>query len=358
MSNISSINNKLAFISTKFYELITKRIPDRNIVISPPSILLIVKMLLRASTDRSRNQLLDLLYMLPLDDDEDDDSNTDRILKELLSRTEYTSMFFIDHSKRIHDSYNKYVSKSNITSLVSGDVDTLYNKMRELNYSAEEILSSIRRTPESIILFSIKYSDLWESPFSDNDSHKFFVTKYLTKVVPYIITSGMFGHMYCHEIKSNIINIPYLHNTYSMLLFFADTYKNFKYLEKHITPRILLSSKLGLNNMKYSEISVSIPKFSIQTQHNIKSVFVELGITDIFDENSSMKSVSPDKFSVTNLYVKSQVDFINNKVILGDQKKWEEISNNNYHINRPFIFVIKYNKTGSVVFMGKVKDPE
>lgn len=228
--------------------------------------------------------------------------------------------------------------------------------MNKRNYGNDDIYRVIRNSIDSAILIDISYAGIWENMFTDHGLHDFFVTNDYPKNIPYMITSGMFGHMYCDEIRSHVIDIPYLHNTYSLLLLFSDTYKNFRYLENHITSRII-SNKIVFGNMQYTDITVVMPRFSIITQHDIKSIFTSLGIIDIFSDRASMKLLSPDKIPITMLHVKTRIDFINNRFKLSDQKRWTDLSGVSYYLNKPFMFCIKYNKSGTILFLGKITDP-
>ncbi|QRY18891.1 ORF-21 [Teiidae poxvirus 1] len=350
MNNINNINSVLAFVGTKFYNHLRKT-ERGNILVSPPGIMAIVNTLLKSSTDRTKYQFLDNFRILT------EEHNVEQMLVEILSSTQYESLYLIDTKKKLNLNYKRYMNKSDISTIVIGELTTLCDIMKRLNYSLEDILSVAEEYFDSAFVFDIRYTGLWETQFMDYDSHRFSVTRFTVKAVPYMITSGMLGYIYYHEVRAHIVNIPYLHNTYSLCLIFADTYRNFKYLESRLTPSVLLSTKTIFSNMIYTDITISFPKFSAVTHHDLKSVFEKIGITDLFDNNASMKSLSPDTIPLTKLCMKVQVDFLNNRFLLTDQKRWENVSKNRFHLDKPFMFLIKYNKTNSILFLGKVKDP-
>ncbi|ARF02667.1 SWPV1-053 [Shearwaterpox virus] len=347
MTNINAINNKLALIAKKFYDVISKS-SYKNIVFSPPCIMLISRILLKASSHRAKIQLLEFFDIVI-----SDTSNIEKILIEILSKSQFDIAFYLNTDKRINTSYRRYINKIDTVIVDNTDVDYLKDILTSLNFKRNDI----KKTFESVVIFDINYMGIWETMFVDYDYHTFNVSKYMLKQVPYMATKGMFGYTYCTELKCHVIDIPYLYNTHSLVLLFTDSCRNFRYLESHISVHMLTSSKILFYNMYYSEISVIIPKFSITIQHDIKSVFMELGITDIFEDDSSMRCLSPDRVSLTELYVKSQIGFLNNRFILTDQKRWTKLSGTKYMLNRPFMFYIRYNKTGSIVFFGKIKDP-
>uniref|UniRef100_A0AAT9UQC6 Serpin n=1 Tax=Apapanepox virus TaxID=3049969 RepID=A0AAT9UQC6_9POXV len=348
MANISTINDKLALITKKFYDAISKTFHN-NIIISPPCIMLIARALLKASSDRTKSQLLEV-FDIP-----SDMNNIDKIFLEILSNTQFEAAFFLNDNKRINTSYKRYINKTDAITMTNTNARYILDMMERLHFDPNNMFSEDEF--ESILLFDISYLGIWETVFTDYDYHTFNVSKYVSVRIPYIATKGMLGYTYCTDIKSHVINIPYMYNTHSLILLFADSYQNFKYLESHITARILTSSKILFSNMYYSDICVVIPKFSVTVQHDMKSAFMNLGITDIFNDDCSMRCLSPDKVSLTELYVKSQIGFLNNRFILNDQKRWDKLSGTKYMLTRPFMFCIRYNKTGSIVFFGKIKDP-
>ncbi|UOX38852.1 serpin [Finch poxvirus] len=348
MANISTINNKLALITKQFYDAISKSFHN-NIIISPPCIMLIARALLKASSDRTKSQLLEIFDTPP------DMINIDKILLEILSNTQFEAGFFLNDDKHINTSYKRYINKTDAITITNTNARYILDMMERLHFDPNNMFSEDEF--ESILLFDISYLGIWETVFTDYDCHTFNVSKYVSIRVPYMATKGMLGYTYCTDIKSHVINIPYMYNTHSLILLFTDSYQNFKYLESHITARILTSSKMLFYNMYYSDICVVIPKFSVTVQHDMKSAFMNLGITDIFKDDCSMRCLSPNKVSLTELYVKSQIGFLNNRFILNDQKRWEKLSGTKYMLTRPFMFCIRYNKTGSIVFFGKIKDP-
>ena len=120
-----------------------------------------------------------------------------------------------------------------------------------------------------------------------------------------------------------------------------------------------------VENSKYVKVNLSLPKFDISSGGNIQDLFMELGITDIFDiyasDFTAITSDSPVVVSAVNQAARVMIDEQGVKAATyieipgcGAAAPPDEIID--FILDRPFLFVIAdYN--GNPLFVGVVNTP-
>jgi serpin B len=109
-------------------------------------------------------------------------------------------------------------------------------------------------------------------------------------------------------------------------------------------------------------VTLSMPKFQFEFQQSLKEPLINLGMTDAFDgaDFSGINESVPLKIQDVIHQSFVSVDEAGTEaaaataVILGLRSAPESAE---IHLNRPFIFAIRDNATGAIVFLGRLADP-
>ena len=128
---------------------------------------------------------------------------------------------------------------------------------------------------------------------------------------------------------------------------------------------LLPPSEEGEKNSKYMKINLSLPKFDISSGGDLKEIFRELGITDVFDldtaDFTAITSDSPVYLTGVNQAARVIVDEQGVKAAsylefpgAGAAMPPEEITD--FVLDRPFLFVIA-DVSGIPLFTGVVNEP-
>lgn len=118
------------------------------------------------------------------------------------------------------------------------------------------------------------------------------------------------------------------------------------------------------NNVKKQKVEVYLPKFKVEQRIELKEVLQELGVSNIFTNNADLSGMTDGR----DLYVSKAV-----------QKSYLEVTEEGAEgaagsgmialtrtlvlypqvmADHPFFFVIRNQRTGSILFMGRVMTPE
>uniref|UniRef100_A0A452IS46 Serpin B6 n=1 Tax=Gopherus agassizii TaxID=38772 RepID=A0A452IS46_9SAUR len=116
--------------------------------------------------------------------------------------------------------------------------------------------------------------------------------------------------------------------------------------------------------MDYSEVKVFLPRFKLEQAYDLKPVLKSMGMADAFDENKvdlSGMSASNDLF-LSEVVHKSFVE-VNEEGTEAAAATAAVITMRcalivpQFTADHPFLFVIRHNKTGNILFYGRFCSP-
>ena len=178
--------------------------------------------------------------------------------------------------------------------------------------------------------------------------------------VPMMRQTETFG--YARENGNQLISLPYEGNKLSMLIILPDE-NNFAQVEESI-------GELDIHNLvrsiSYAQLDLSMPKFKIESSFGLAEPLDAMGMKDVFVPGIADLSGMD---GTRDLYISSvqhkafiEVDETGTEaaaataVVVGvESMPMDEPIK--VSIDRPFIFFIVDNDSGSVLFMGRVLDP-
>ncbi|XP_057551180.1 plasminogen activator inhibitor 1 [Hippopotamus amphibius kiboko] len=216
-----------------------------------------------------------------------------------------------------------------------------------------------------VLVNALYFNGQWKMPFPESGTHHrlFHKSDGSTVSVPMMAQTNKFnytefttpdGHYY------DILELPYHGNTLSM--FIAAPYEKEVPLSAltSILDAQLISQWKG--NMTRLTRLLVLPKFSLESEVDLRRPLENLGMTDIFKPNKADFSRLSDQEL---LYVSQALQKVkievnesgtvassSTAIIVSARMAPEEII-----MDRPFLFVVRHNPTGTVLFMGQVMEP-
>jgi len=130
-------------------------------------------------------------------------------------------------------------------------------------------------------------------------------------------------------------------------------------LDDAISSDFIRSTNDGLNK---SYVSVSVPKFSMNTGYDLVEPLENLGFGPIFDPNADLTGMMDPDIFIDDVFQKALINLdetgteaaaatVVSAVFGGVFPSYSII------LDSPFIFLIQDNETGLILFMGRVMDP-
>ena len=125
--------------------------------------------------------------------------------------------------------------------------------------------------------------------------------------------------------------------------------------------RALDLSKLTgiLNNLEPTELIVSMPKFEDETDYVLNQTLKDMGMKDAFGNADFSGMTNAKGLYITETGQKTfiSVDENGTEAAAAATVVWAGVPYDEFNMNRPFIYFIKDNSTGTILFLGRVLKP-
>ncbi|CAK6965428.1 glia-derived nexin [Scomber scombrus] len=215
-----------------------------------------------------------------------------------------------------------------------------------------------------VVVNSIYFKGLWKSRFQPEN----------TKMRPF---NGGNGNVYKvpmmsqlslfniglattpNGLKYKVIELPYHGNTISMLIVLpSEEDTPLSSVIPHISTATVQSWSKVMHMMK---VRLLIPKFSADAEVDLEAPLAALGITDMFNEaKADFRGLSAHKVCVSRALQKVKI-VVNEDgtkaaaattaiLLARSSPPWVSV-------DRPFLFLIRHNQTGTILFMGQINQP-
>ncbi len=165
---------------------------------------------------------------------------------------------------------------------------------------------------------------------------------------------------YYQSSKFSMIDLPYSDSVYTMSILLPKA--NYK-VEDIIKDLNIVNWENIREKMVNTEIDVAIPKFKLEYKTSLKSVLPDLGMKQAFMPGvADFSGINGMK----NLFID---DVIHQSFVEVDEAGTEAAAvtvviinvtsvGDSFYANRPFVFLIRDNKTNSILFLGKMMKPQ
>lgn len=212
-----------------------------------------------------------------------------------------------------------------------------------------------------ILTNAIYFKGKWELQFDPKNtkSMPFYASDSVKIDTPMMHQKARFNYGEDEEVQ--VLEMPYAGRDLSMVVILPKSNISLSKIEKTLSTRKL---KSWLSSLSEREVEVYIPKFKIEKRYILNEVLKKLGMVDAFDmmkADFSGMTPKPDLY-ITSVIHQSFVE-VNEEgteaaaataVIMGTKAV---IIPTVFKADRPFIFLIKDNRSGSILFIGRLAEP-
>jgi serpin B len=265
---------------------------------------------------------------------------------------------FIDINRNYFDAL---VNPLNFNNL---DADNIINKWcadKTKDKIKEIIQLPISSDTEMYLINAIYFKSKWKFEFNKKITKKDYFTKEQnmkkkvnmmeqTKTLPYYADQ----YMQCVE-------MPYGNQSFSMVAILPADNMNVNQLVKHLDN---LTWQNALNNLQEQNVWLKLPRFKIESELQLNEPVRNMGMKRIFD--GDFANISDSNLLVSNIKQKTFVE-VNEEgteaaavtAIAMTKASYSGTPQRiTFFANRPFLYLIKENSTGIILFIGRMDDPE
>jgi len=212
-----------------------------------------------------------------------------------------------------------------------------------------------------VLVNAIYFKADWLMPFDPQDTRPapFYRLDGTTTDAPFM--HGLVAVPYAHEDGYEAVALPYAGGDVSMLIIAPETGR-FAEVEQALTAETLHAL---LQHMQTKSVQLALPKFEFEAEFNLTKKLGEMGMPSAITEGVADFSGMTDQ---DRLYIFAVV---HKAMVAVDEKgteaaaatavvmntESEPVVDVTLTLDRPFIFVIRDDATGAMLFVGRVVDP-
>jgi serpin B len=135
-------------------------------------------------------------------------------------------------------------------------------------------------------------------------------------------------------------------------------------LEPALNPATL---EIAIDNLRYRDVNVYLPKFKLETGVKLKNTLSEMGMPTAFSDGADFLGISDIALKISEVRHKAFIELDEEGTEAAAATSIEMIMTTSIHdppppilfnADHPFHFLIRDNVTGSTLFMGRVARPE
>ncbi|XP_031429921.1 glia-derived nexin [Clupea harengus] len=215
-----------------------------------------------------------------------------------------------------------------------------------------------------VVVNSIYFKGLWRSRFQPQNTRPRPFTRPdgTTLKVPMMSQLSVFniGLMSTPEgLKYEVIELPYHGDSLSMFIALpADEDTPLTAILPHISTATVQS---WTSQMAQRKIRLLLPKFTVEAEVDLEAPLSSLGISDVFSEaKADFRHLSEEPVYVSKALQKAKIEVnedgtkaaaATTAILLArSSPPWVSV-------DRPFLFLIRHNPTGTILFAGQINEP-
>lgn len=269
---------------------------------------------------------------------------------------------------KVKPEYANTLKKSFGTHLMSVDFEKKsYEATQKINkWVSNETRGHIKKLfkkplPSStklVLLSCVYFKGVWATPFDKLRTKRlpFFnhgKTSILVKTM-----NGVIRVLYglSNELASEIVDLPYQGRDYSMTIVLPRAMNGIEKL-RHLSQR---SFEAALKNLTERAVDIYLPRVEFKAEYHLRGTFIRLGVRRVFDSRKAdMSGITGSKgLSLDEVVHKAvvRVDEAGSTAaaVSGmDMKKTITIPRL-FHVNHPFLFLIRCTQNNGILFVGEV----
>lgn len=358
--------------SLQLFKKINEAQPSDNIFISPLSVSIALGMTLNGAGGGTFEAMRSSLYLDGLTSQQINESY--RALIELLFLLDPKVTFdlansiwyrqgfsveseFIDASQQYFNAAIEELDFNNpgATDIINNWVDA------STNGKIDRIIDAISSETVMFLINALYFDASWTYEFDKNKTHEDQFNKPDGSTVPVQMMVLEADLNYMENEQFQAVELSYGDGDFSMLVILPKPQETIETTASSLNDATLVEVE---NSLVEKPRTLYMPKFKMEYSLELKDVLSDLGMGIAFDRNNAdFGRINPEmQLFISRVLHKTFVD-VNEEGTEAAAVTSVEIgvtrrgANFVLRIDHPFLFLIKENQTGSIVFMGKIVEP-
>jgi len=359
-----------------FKEVLKTEEPDKNVMISPLSVSLALAMTYNGADGSTKEAMEKTLELNGLTVDEINEnykilidalaSVDPKVLMSIANSIWYKHTFKVEQDF-INVNQNYYYAEVSPLDFYDPDaVNTINNWVADKTKNKiTEILDYIPANAVMYLINAIYFKGIWKYEFDESDTEEkpFYLSDGTTKDVPMMVQEGSFNYLSNDIIQA--VEMPYGAGNYSMIILLPQYNKT---LDDVIDQLSNENWNRWLSEFYEAEkVQIHLPKFKFEYKNQLNDELINMDMGIDFDPDyADFSKINPGwQLYISRVIHKSFIE-VNEEGTEAAAVTLVEIcytsaggeTGIHFYVNQPFIFAIKEKYTNSIIFIGKVMEPD
>jgi serpin B len=266
----------------------------------------------------------------------------------------------------VNISFKTLLKEDYDAELFAGGLDEINNWVKKKTEGKiDKILESLNANSVCVLLNAIYFKGTWQSQFKRERTHDAPFSVSAKKQVTVSLMSQRGNYRILQEKGFQVAAIPYKGAQLSMVILLPQESDGLSTLEQQLTAQSLGKWLGELDRQPAQEVDLYIPKFKLETGYDLAPPCRKLGMNDAFDPTTAdFSGIGWHKgvLWISQIKHKAFVE-VNEEGTEAAAATAVEIATRSvrqypvFRADHPFLFMIRDNKTGSLLFMGRMVDP-
>ncbi len=218
---------------------------------------------------------------------------------------------------------------------------------------------SIKPITRLVLTTAIYFKSDWAKPFDPKQTKQelFYLQPGNGVQVPMMYVSTQAGFL--EDELATGLQLPYKDGRLSMILLLPKRPDSLPALEKALSSAQLIKWR---NAMHTGKVQVSVPRFRMTEKYDLISALEALGMKQAFTADADFSAMTKEKIALSRAVHKAFVD-VNEQgtEAAAATGMVAELTSFRkplvFRADRPFLFLIQDNQSGTILFLGRVMDP-
>ncbi|XP_037978345.2 antichymotrypsin-2 [Plutella xylostella] len=349
--------------------------PEENLVISPVSVVALLSQFLLGATGKTETELVQAVGM--------DKTQLSRDLKPLLAvlnqkvenmTIHSVTKLFVDQSIKLLETFeskNKLFLDNSVKKI---EFSKSVESAKVINdWVSEETNDKIKNmvTPKEVAnavmigLNAIYFKGVWQTKFNDARPGQ-FTTNNGVATVPMMSVTDFFEYTNSTDLDAQMIRIPYQGNVSSMVIILPSGKKDLPSLLRKLrqSPELLNKNLEALRKdlypSNYKQLDLTMPKFKIENEINLKPLCKKLGLEAIFESDTGLSEMSASPLSANAIKQKAFLSVTETGTEATAATEIDGVSSSapspfEMNVDHPFCYIIQTQN--EIIFGGIVNSP-
>ncbi len=211
-----------------------------------------------------------------------------------------------------------------------------------------------------VLTNAIYFKGKWASQFRKKNTRTmpFHESPAKLEKVDMMFQEGRFP--YLEEQNLQVLELPYVGSTLSMVVFLPSKTLGLKKFEKGLNEKKVRDL---LSSLRKREVTVYLPRFKLKTRYLLAQTLSKMGMPDAFSNKADFSGMTGKKDLkisrvIHQAYVEVNEEGTEAAASTGVVMRLKAVMRHPvFRADHPFIFMIIHKETGSILFMGRVMNP-